>query len=85
MGRCSTRALVGNPTACGSVGQWTYKLWCSATLFAAVAHQAGDAEVRAAAVSTLRHFKGDVKYTPKVKVRPVMWAAIRNSSSRRTC
>ena len=42
-----------------------YKLWCSATLFAAVAHQAGDAEVRAAAVSTLRHFKGDVKYTPK--------------------
>ena len=32
---------------------------------AAVAHQAGDAEVRAAAVSTLRHFKGDVKYTPK--------------------
>ena len=42
-----------------------YKLWCSATLFAAVAHQANDAEVRAAAVSTLRHFKGDVKYTPK--------------------
>lgn len=41
-----------------------YKLWCSATLFAAVAHQQGDVEMRRAAVGALRHFTGDVKYTP---------------------
>ena len=51
-------------------GVWTrgpvdaYKLWCSATLFAAVAHLQGDVEVRRAAVGALRHFRGDVKYTP---------------------
>ena len=52
-------------------GEWvsgpvdSYKVWCSATLFAAVAHKLTppDAEVRAAAMGVLRHFKGDVVYT----------------------
>lgn len=39
-----------------------YKCWCSATLFAAVAHKQNDAEVRNIAVKVLRHFDGDIKY-----------------------
>ena len=44
-----------------------YKCWCSATLFAAVAHKQNDAEVRGLAVNILRHFTGAIKYTPAGK------------------
>ena len=57
-GRAADGEWVGGPVD-------SYKVWCSATLFAAVAHKLTppDAEVRAAAVGVLRHFKGDVVYT----------------------
>jgi len=43
----------------------SFKVWCSATLFATLAHRSGDDELRAAAVATLGHFKGDVIYSAK--------------------
>ena len=50
-------------------GQWiqgpvdSFKLFCCATLFAVLAHQKDDDELRLSALSVLRHFKGDVVYT----------------------
>jgi len=51
-------------------GEWldgpvdAYKCWCSATLFAAVGHATGDAEVRDASLRLLARFRGDVAYRP---------------------
>lgn len=56
-GRASDGAWIRGPVD-------AYKVRCCATLFAAVAHMQGDAEVRRAAVATLHHFTGDVLYTP---------------------
>ena len=52
-----------------SDGQWVkgpvdaFKAFCSCTLFAAVAHRLGDAQLKTAALKTLDHFTGDVVYT----------------------
>ena len=56
-GRASDGTWVGGPVD-------AYKVRCSATLFAAVAHLQNDAEVRHAAVQLLSHFHGDAAYTP---------------------
>ena len=40
-----------------------YKVWCSATLFAAVAHKQGDSEVRDAALTVLSHFTPAMWFT----------------------
>lgn len=52
-----------------SDGQWVrgpvdaFKAFCSCTLFAAIAHRLGDAQLKAAALQTLTHFTGDIVYT----------------------
>ena len=45
----------------------SFKVYCSGTLFAAIAHKEGDAELRGAAVDLLSHFTGDVVYSPQGK------------------
>ena len=45
----------------------SFKVFCSATLFAGLAHKSGDDELRSAALAVLRHFKGDVIYTAGAK------------------
>lgn len=40
----------------------SFKVFCCATMFAAVAHKAGDDELRIASLAVLDHFKGDVIY-----------------------
>ena len=60
-----------------------YKCWCSATLFAAVAHKQNDAEVRNIAVEVLRHFDGDIKYRSAGLALPASWTA--GLSSLPTC
>ena len=50
-------------------GEWirgpvdSFKVFCSTTLFAALAHKSGDDELKQAALKVLQHFKGDVVYT----------------------
>ena len=50
-------------------GEWvrgpvdSFKVFCSATLFAVLAHEAGDDALRAAAVAVLGRFTGDVVYS----------------------
>ena len=50
-------------------GEWvdgpvdSFKVFCCATLFAALAHEAGDDELRAAALAVLERFTGDVVYS----------------------
>lgn len=50
-------------------GEWvngpvdSFKVWCSCTLFAVLAHEAADDELRTAAVAVLSHFSGDVVYS----------------------
>jgi uncharacterized protein (DUF1810 family) len=41
----------------------SFKAFCSATAFAAVAHRRGDFELKRAALAMLGHFAGDVVYT----------------------
>ena len=41
----------------------SFKAFCCCTLFAAVAHRIGDAELRSASMRVLTHFTGDVAYT----------------------
>mgnify|MGYP006145764803 CR=1 FL=1 len=41
----------------------SFKVFCSATLFASIAHKEGDDELRKAALAVLEHFTGDVVYS----------------------
>jgi len=43
----------------------SFKLFCSATLFAAIAHREGHADLKRSALSVLQHFTGDVVYSSK--------------------
>lgn len=51
-------------------GQWvggpvdSFKVWCSSTMFAVLAHEVKDAELQEAALAVVRSFKGDITYTP---------------------
>lgn len=54
-GRSSNGTWIGGPVD-------SFKVWASATLFAALAQRGGDPELQAAAVDVVGHFKGDVVY-----------------------
>lgn len=55
-GRSADGTWVGGPVD-------AFKLRCCATLFAAIAYQLGDDELRRVALDVLSHFKGDMVYT----------------------